>query len=127
MKQTKKNTWIVRCLGYTLTINILTGIIMLLYANFVIKDLTSLIILFGIYIISAPLYSVLKGNSNKPLLYNILTIVGHIVFNFIMISALGHIYKGWETAMFMYTEIFTAIFFVLVVLLDTLTLAIKKQ
>ena len=126
MKRCKNTIWLTRCLGYPLAINVLSCTVMLLYANSVVKDITSLIILLAIYLVAAPLYPVVKGNSHKPLFYNVTSIIAHLVFGFITVSALGHIYKGWETAMFMYAEMFTTIFFVITVLLDTILHAVKK-
>lgn len=126
MKRCKKSIWLIRCLGYSIAINVLSGTVMLLYANSVINDITSLIILLAIYLVSAPLYPVVKGNSHKPLFYNVTAIIAHVVFSLITISILGCVYNGWETAMFMYTEIFTAIFFVITVLLDTILHVLKK-
>ena len=101
MIQKAKIKWLTRSVIYTLTINISVCVVMLLYAHNIIRDITSLIILFTIYVISATMFSVVKGNTAKPLLYNISTLVTHAVTSFVVISVLGYMYKGWETAMFL--------------------------
>ena len=126
MIQKAKIKWLTRSVIYTLTINISVCVVMLLYAHNIIRDITSLIILFTIYVISATMFSVVKGNTAKPLLYNISTLVTHAVTSFVIISVLGYMYKGWETAMFLWTEIFTAVFFVTILLLDTIMHLLKR-
>lgn len=124
---TKKDfKWLFKSAAYTVSVNLLTLIVMLLYAQNIVRDVTSLICLFVIYIISTILFAYIKGESAHPLLYNLSVLLIHIVLNIIIMFVLGYFYTGWENAMFYWTRIFTLIFIVVVLLFDTILSLIRK-
>lgn len=118
--------WIVKSVLFTITVNILIFSVMLLYANNIIRDITSLIILIAIYIISAVAFGFVKGKSDKPLIYNLLVLITHLVVSIIVCLALGSAYNNWKTAMFFWSEIFSAIFFASLLLTDSLICLLKS-
>ena len=126
MDDQKSFSWFGRSIAYTITINLLTFVVMLLYAQNIIQDITSLILLFVVFIISASIFSCVKGDSVKPLLYNVSVFVTHIILSLVIIACLGLTYTGWETTMFFWAEIFLMIFFVSVLLLDTILYLMNK-
>lgn len=118
--------WLLRSTTYTVCVNLSALIVMLLYAQKIIQDTASLIILFAVYLISAVLYAYIKGESAPRLLYNLSVLLIHIVLNIIIMFVLGYFYTGWENAMFYWAEIFTLIFIVVVLLFDTILSLIRK-
>lgn len=124
----KKNSlkWLTKCVIYTVCVTLVSLLVMLLYAQNIIRDVTSLLMLFAIYIMSAVLFSPIKGTVSRPLLYNLSVLLIHIVSNTIVMFVLGYWYTGWETAMFFWTQIFSIVFLTIVLLFDTIFILVKK-
>ena len=122
----RKITWLKKSIVYTFSFNLLICLAMILYGEGIIRDITSAIALFVVYIVSATSFSIVKGASPKPLFYNLSVLITHIVLNIIMLCVLGFIYTGWETAMFWITEMFSMFFMISVLFLDTIISLLKK-
>ena len=122
----RKITWLQKSIVYTFSFNLLICLAMILYGEGIIRDITSAIALFVVYIVSATGFSIVKGASPKPLFYNLSVLITHIVLNIIMLCVLGFIYTGWETAMFWITEMFSMFFVISVLFLDTIISLLKK-
>lgn len=66
---TKKDLkWLIGCVIFTASFSMASLLVMLLYAQNIIRDITSLIMLFAIYMVSAFLYSPIKGTVSHPLI-----------------------------------------------------------
>ena len=126
MKNKTTLKWLAKSTIFTLVVNLLVLAVMLLYAHHKLKDITSLSILFVLFIISAITYGFVKGDSEKPFIYNLSTLITHIILSSIIHFALWNIYFGWELAMFYYAGIYTAVFFAIVLLVDTIICLIHK-
>ncbi len=127
MKAKNNFKWLIRCVIYTAALNLLSLLVMLLYAENILRDVTSLILLLAIYIISAVLFSPIKGTVEHPLLYNVSILFIHIALNILILLVLGCRYQGWENAMFFWTEVFSMIFLSIVLSVDTIFILVKKQ
>ena len=124
---TKKDLkWLIGCVIFTASFSMASLLVMLLYAQNIILDITSLIMLFAIYIVSAFLYSPIKGTVSHPLIYNLSVLLFHIVCNTIVMLVLGYWYTGWKTAMFFWTQVFSIVFLIIILLFDTILTLINK-
>ncbi|MBQ9161715.1 MAG: hypothetical protein IJX74_00425 [Clostridia bacterium] len=121
----EKRKCFLKSIVYVFSVNVLVTLVMLLYANHIIRDTISLIIILAIFTVSAPLYFFIKGNTSCPWLYTAVSGISHIAFTAVRILVFNAAYNGWETAMFFYAEIFTVAFFVAVLLLDVAVRVIK--
>jgi hypothetical protein len=110
--------WLLKSILYVFSVNALATVIMLLDADDVINDVTSLIVSLVIFVVSAPLYFFIKGNTSRPWLYTVASAVSYIAFAVARILVLNAVYNGWERVVFFFGEIFTLVFFVAVLLLD---------
>lgn len=111
---------------FTVSVSLASLLVMLLYAQNIIRDITSLIMLFAIYIVSAFLFSPIKGTVSHPLIYNLSVLLFHIVCNTIVMLVLGYWYTGWETAMFFWTQVFSIVFLIIILLFDTILTLVNK-
>lgn len=82
--------WLIRCVIFTASFSMASLVVMLLYAQNIIRDIASMIMLFAIYIVSAFLYSPIKGTVSHPLIYNLSVLLFHIVCNTIVMLVLGY-------------------------------------
>ena len=73
--------WLIRCVIFTVSVSLASLLVMILYAQNIIRDITSLIMLFAIYIVSAFLFSPIKGTVSHPLIYNLSVLLFHIICN----------------------------------------------
>ena len=119
--------WMIKSVLFAIAVNVLILTVMILYAHNIIRDVTSLVILVVIYAASAVAFGFVKGESDKPLLYNLFVLITHSLISIIIISALGFIYKDWKTAMFFWSEIFSAVFFASLLLFDSLICIMKNK
>jgi hypothetical protein len=126
MNKKNESRWLLRCVIFTVSVCLITLIVMLLYAKNIIRDNTSLIMLFAIYVMSTFLFSPIKGTVDHPLIYNLSVLVIHIVCNIIMVLVMGYLYTGWETAMFFWTEVFSIIYLAIILLFDTILILVRK-
>lgn len=124
---TKKDLkWLRRSVIFAVSVSLATLLVMLLYAQNIIRDITSLIMLIAIYIVSAVLFFPIKGTVSHPLIYNLSVLLIHIVCNTIVMLVLGCRYTGWETAMFFWAQVFSIVFLTIVLLFDTILGLVRK-
>lgn len=125
----KKNIWLVKCLGYTLSFSILVCIIELLMFHYTISDQRATVMLFVLCVIAAPLYPAVKGDDSPPLLYNAVAMLTHIIFDVAAYFALYCNYPKaeWRFMAFTFLERRILLFFVITVLVDTVVCVIRKN
>ena len=105
----------------------LLGAVMLLYANNWISDKVSFFMIVFILILSASVYSIVKGNVPKSLLYNFIAAISFVIINLSVIVVLGAIYVGWETLMFYWTGIFSACAYLFSIIIDSVVCLVKRK
>lgn len=123
------NKWkyIAKAVSIPLAVNFSMAMIMLLYANNIVSDVVSLLLTLGILITSCGLFSVIKGKRENYLIYNIVSLLSHLVFILVTLLILGFIYDGWETAMFFWTEILSLFAYFVSVLLDSIVCFVNTK
>jgi len=118
---------IIKAVLFTFILNLLLVIVMLLYANNDISDVLSLVLTLGVLVVFGSLFSVIKGKMVRYLQYNIVSIVSHIVFIILTLLIMGCIYKGWETAMFLWMEKFSLISYLIFIVIDSIACFVNNK
>lgn len=111
-------SWWVKCLGYTLSVDVLLGVIMLLFARNILSDVQSSVFVFAVCLIAAPLYFFVKGNADKTLLYILATCVSHVAWIAAIIWGLDKMFNDWSTVMFLITGGASMLLFAIILLMD---------
>ncbi len=124
MKTNCKN--ILKAVLFSFVVNLLLVIVMLFYTHNIVSDIKSLVLTFGILTVSCILYSGIKGDTVNSLLYNIVSILSHMVFIALTLLILSYFYKGWETAMFLWIEMFSLFAYSVAVIIDSIARYVDK-
>ena len=119
MKPTQVVWWI-KCLGFTLSVNVLLCVIMLLYAHNILSAIQSLALLCIIGLMALPSYFFVKGSADKTLLYILVTVVSHAVWLVTIIRALGNMFEGSDGIMLSLTIGVSVVLYMVVLPTDLL-------
>ena len=117
MKPTQVKWW-VKCLGFTLSVDVLLGVVMFLYARNILTNVQSLLLFFAISVVGSPLYFFVKSNATFTPLYISVTAVSHILWIVAIIWGLCKVFPGWEFVMFWFTGGTSAVLLAVILLMD---------
>jgi hypothetical protein len=112
---------------YSFFFNVAIGAVMFSYASFKIDDMDSYLLLLLICVVFSALYSNVKGNTSKPLLYNVVSLAAFLVFNIILALLIGSFNYGWVLLLVEWMENIAVGVYLLVVLIDSLTCLVKMK
>ena len=117
MKPTQAKWW-VKCLGFTLSVDVLLGVVMFLYAREILTNVQSLLLFLAISVVGSPLYFFVKSNATFTPLYISVTAASHILWIVAIIWGLCKVFPGWEALMFWFTGGTSAVLLALILLMD---------
>jgi len=103
---------------FVLSIHILSIINMLLICNHTVNDKVGFVLLIALCVLLIPIYFFVKNDPQKKWIYLLCSLVSHIVFTLIVCIILGNVFKGWNTAIIYWTEIFLSCTFGIVFAID---------
>lgn len=118
MKPTQAKWW-VKCLGFTLSVDVLFGVIMLLYSRSILSDVQTALLMSTVCLIAAPLYFFVKGDAEKTPLYMLITCVSHATWISAIGSGLSKVFDGWEVLVLWIAGIAAILLFTVIILMDT--------
>ncbi len=119
MKPTQAKWW-AKCLGFTLSVNVLLCVIMLLYAHNILSAIQSLALLCTLGLMALPSYFFVKGSADKTILYILVTVVSHAAWLVIIIRALGNMFEGSDGIMLGLTVGVSVVLYMVVLPIDLL-------
>ena len=111
-------TWWAKCLGFTLSVDVLLGVVMFLYAREILTNLQSILLFLAISVVGSPLYFFVKSNATFTPLYISVTAASHILWIAAIIWGLCKVFPGWEALMFWFTGGTSAVLLALILLMD---------
>ena len=117
MKPTQVKWW-AKCLGFTLSVDVLLGVVMFLYARDIVTDKQSFVLAIAVCLAAAPTYFFVKGNASLTPLYIAVTAVSHVAWVAAIILGLSKIFTGWERVMFEFAGSLSTLMFAIVFLMD---------
>lgn len=117
---------LIKAVLYSFMLNVAMGAVMFLYASFKIDDMKAYLSTLIILVFFSALYSYIKVNISRPLLYNVASVIGFAFFNIILALLIGSFNYGWELIMVEWLNNIAIGAYLIIVLIDTLTCCIVK-
>jgi len=117
MKPTQVKWW-AKCLGFILSVDVLLGVVMFLYAREMLSDVQSMLLFFAISVVASPLYFFVKGDAALTPLYISATLISHVAWMVAIIWGLCKIFPGWEAIMFWFVGGASAVLLAVILLMD---------
>ncbi len=126
MKTNCKN--ILKAVLFSFVVNLLLAAVVISDARrMFLSGLTPLFLMLGILIVYCTLFSVIKGDTVNFWLYNIVSVLSHIVFTVLTFLIVDYFYIGQDTFLFYMTEILSLFACFASVIIDSIVCLVNKK
>ena len=123
----KSDIFFLKALAYPFFLNFSLCAVTALVANGIIQELWSLIPILAIFILSGVIYGFVKGNVERPFLYNVVSAAANTVFAIIFYIIFGSLYSDWSVSGFFLVELVSIFAYLLVCIADSVFCFIRSR
>lgn len=103
---------------FVFSVHVLSIIDMLLIRSHTVTDTVGFVCLFALCLFLIPIYFMVKNDPPRKWIYTLCSFASHIVFTLLVCIILGNVFKGWDTAIIYWTQIFLSCAFGIVFVID---------
>lgn len=123
----KRDVFFLKAVSHPFFLNLSLCAVAALVVNNIIPEIWSLIPILAIFILSGVIYGFVKGNVERPFLYNVVSAAANTVFAIIFYIIFGSLYSGWSASGFYLVELVSIFAYLLVCIADSVFCFIRSK
>ena len=123
----KRDVFFLKAVAHPFFLNLSLCAVAALVVSNIIPEIWSLIPILAILIISGPIHGFVKGNVDRPYLYNTVSAAANTVFAIIFFVIFACLYSGWSSSGFYLVELVSILAHLLVCIADSVFCFIRSR